>query len=76
MRVDLTLEESELPGGSDLVDYLEAGFSLEEPEQPPDRLMTQAEKDVSILYKKNVCIHDLIEAFDLTDELGFKIRKL
>ena len=38
------------------------------------QIITEAERDVSILYTKNSAIYKLISTFDLTDELGFKIR--
>ncbi len=66
------LENTDLHDGSDLVDYFESGLSL--PGRKVKQILTEAEKDISILYRKNKAIHKLIETFDLTDELGFKIR--
>jgi len=74
ISVDSLLENTDLTDGSDLVDYFESGLSLPESKRKIKQIMTQAEKDVSILYRKNKAIHKLIETFDLTDELGFKIR--
>ena len=68
------LENTDLPDGCDLVDYFESGLSFREPQREVIQIITEAEKDVSILSRKNSAIHKLIETFDLTDELGFKIR--
>ena len=68
ITIDSTIENSELPDGSDLVDYYEAGNTLFKP------IRTQAEQMVDALHKKNPAINNLIDTFDLTDELGFTIR--
>ncbi|RMZ50222.1 hypothetical protein EB822_09415 [Flavobacteriaceae bacterium PRS1] len=76
------LENTNLPDGSDLVDYLERGLLFREPQKEAQRepqreakqIITDAEKDVSILYRKNPAIHKLISTFDLTDENGIKIN--
>jgi hypothetical protein len=65
-----------------LVDYLERGLLFREPQKEAQRepqreakqIITDAEKDVSILYRKNPAIHKLISTFDLTDENGIKIN--
>ncbi len=76
ITVDVTMEESEMPKGSDLVDYLESNFTMNKPKQLQDKIITKIEKEVSKMSKNNDNIYKLIEAFELTDEYGFKIRKL
>lgn len=75
ITVDDTMENSDLPDGSDLVDYYEHGnIIFGDSEFILDDVRTEFEQIVDKIRVNNPAIDHLIKTFDCTDEHGFEIR--